>query len=256
MVVNELLNLGLTEKEAEVYLATLQLGQATVQNIAKKAEINRTTVYTHIKNLIARGLISASEKFGKQYFVAEKPQKLKLFFEQQEKEVQKRKETIEKIMPELESLYNLAIDQPSVKLYKHSDLAMARNEILSGKNGDLYTIVNTDLFNEEGIDHDYVQKLMDSCDSSKIIYVNKIKKTWNYEEFKRVPSYFEKTQFKYLPAQLYNFPCEIFFTDHVLIVNDKKNILIIKDKLMVQIMKTIFTVLWGLAEDFNISTVN
>ena len=79
MVQKELINLGLTAKEADVYLATLQIGFATVQKIASKAEINRTTTYTHIRNLISRGLISTMEKNGKQYFVAEKPDKLKFF---------------------------------------------------------------------------------------------------------------------------------------------------------------------------------
>jgi sugar-specific transcriptional regulator TrmB len=36
MVVNELLNLGLSQKEAEVYLAALQLGSASVQKISDK----------------------------------------------------------------------------------------------------------------------------------------------------------------------------------------------------------------------------
>ena len=116
MVVNELLNLGLSQKEAEVYLANLQLGLATAQKIAEKAEINRTTAYATIKNLITRGLINTVDKAGKQYFVAEKPEKLKYFYEQQERELQRRKETIDKIMPELESLYNFTANRSFVKI--------------------------------------------------------------------------------------------------------------------------------------------
>ena len=39
----ELQKIGLSEKEAKVYLAALELGQASVQNIARKAEVNRAT---------------------------------------------------------------------------------------------------------------------------------------------------------------------------------------------------------------------
>lgn len=40
---NKLKELGLADKEARVYLASLELGSDTVQNIAKKSGVNRAT---------------------------------------------------------------------------------------------------------------------------------------------------------------------------------------------------------------------
>ena len=73
----ELNYLGLNEKEAKVYLAALELGKSSVQNIAKKADVNRATTYVVIEALIKRGLMSSANENKKQYFIAEAPEKLK-----------------------------------------------------------------------------------------------------------------------------------------------------------------------------------
>ena len=47
MLERELQEIGLNEKEAKVYLATLELGQSVVQDIAKKAGVNRDNLFRH-----------------------------------------------------------------------------------------------------------------------------------------------------------------------------------------------------------------
>ena len=44
-------NLGLSDNEARVYLASLSLGSTTIMKIAQTAEIKRTTVYSVIDSL-------------------------------------------------------------------------------------------------------------------------------------------------------------------------------------------------------------
>jgi len=46
---------GFTDKEARVYLALLELGQADVSDIAKKAELKRSIVYVLLEGLVKRG---------------------------------------------------------------------------------------------------------------------------------------------------------------------------------------------------------
>ena len=46
-----LTQLGLSEKEADVYLAALELGMAPASVIAKKSRIKRTTVHEILKRL-------------------------------------------------------------------------------------------------------------------------------------------------------------------------------------------------------------
>ena len=73
---SQLRELGLSENEAKVYLAMLELGPATVLEIAAKALMNRPTVYVQIESLKQRGLVSTQSKGKKQIFIAESPSHL------------------------------------------------------------------------------------------------------------------------------------------------------------------------------------
>ena len=68
-----LIDLGLSEIEAKTYLACLELGSDTVQNIAKKAEIKRPTCYVSLDNLVNKGYMSKIEKKSTSLFIAEDP---------------------------------------------------------------------------------------------------------------------------------------------------------------------------------------
>ena len=45
---------GFTEKEAKIYLATLELNNAPASSIARRVNENRVTVYSILKNLIKK----------------------------------------------------------------------------------------------------------------------------------------------------------------------------------------------------------
>lgn len=247
MVVNELLNLGLSQKEAEVYLAALQLGMASVQKIAVKAELNRTSCYTYIKNLINRGLLSVIEKNNKQYLIAEKPEKLKYFCDMQEKELLRRKQTIEKIMPELESLYNLATDRPSVKFYDHkNELPLIRNEVVQKRADEIINIFNYDHFGHL-INVSHVQELIDSTLKFQVIYIanNKI-------IAKKLQAVLDndKVEVRFLPKSKFDLLCEILVADDKVFISRKNDSLIINDDLFSQTLKLLFMALWQIAQDF------
>ena len=66
--------IGFSKRETSVYLALLELGKATVSQIARKANINRTTGYDILDNLVNKRLVSVSGKEPKQEYVAESPE--------------------------------------------------------------------------------------------------------------------------------------------------------------------------------------
>ncbi len=68
--------LGLHEKRGKGYLACLELGTAAVHEIAKKAEIKRTTAYEILEGLLKEGLVSTTAKGRTRIYVAERPAKL------------------------------------------------------------------------------------------------------------------------------------------------------------------------------------
>ena len=58
MLEQSLRNIGLSEKEAIIYLASLELGPSTIQEISKKAQLKRSSVYDLISSLVERGLMN------------------------------------------------------------------------------------------------------------------------------------------------------------------------------------------------------
>ncbi len=108
---NILQGIGLTKEQVEVYLAGLELGEASVQNLAKKANIKRPTTYLILDELKAKGLFSQVLKGKKRYFLAEDPEKL--FTSIKQKETQ-----LKQIMPELRSLFNIDTEKPKIRYYE------------------------------------------------------------------------------------------------------------------------------------------
>ena len=73
MLIDTLVDIGLTEKGAKIYLANLELGQSSVFKIAKRVKINRITTYDVIEKLIRKGFINFITKHGVKYFSPTKP---------------------------------------------------------------------------------------------------------------------------------------------------------------------------------------
>ncbi len=112
MAIKDILEqLDLKDKEAAVYLACLELGTATVTQIAKKAGIKRPYFYDLADYLLKRGLIKQTKKGKKTLFSAADPEKLKRL----EEEKLKR---LEEVLPELKSLYKITGTKPRIYFYE------------------------------------------------------------------------------------------------------------------------------------------
>src|SRR5476649_337526 len=94
--------LGLSDKEAKVYVAALFLGPAPVQKIAEQAEVNRATAYVILSQLADLGLVSQSTEGKKTVFVAEGPEALTHLFDRQIEQVEERRKDLETLLPELQ----------------------------------------------------------------------------------------------------------------------------------------------------------
>ena len=108
---NSLGYIGFKPKEAQIYLALLELGEASIIQIAKKAGIKRTTVYNIIPDFVNRGLItSAVRKKRKVYFI-EDPRSLTT-------DLKERENAIDKLIPELLAIQNILPSKPRITFYE------------------------------------------------------------------------------------------------------------------------------------------
>lgn len=103
-------DIGLTEKEATIYLASLSLGSSTVLKIARRSNMKRTTVYSVIDTLKEKGLIRIDLKGLKQKYIAENPEKLEVMLERRANEFQNK-------LPEFMALYKLKGEESTIKYY-------------------------------------------------------------------------------------------------------------------------------------------
>lgn len=117
-IVQDLQKIGLSDKESRVYLATLELGQADVADIASKSGIKRVTVYPVLQSLIDQGLCSTYTKDKKVYFVAESPETVLSVLHIKKKEIEEQEGLIKGIMPQLKAIYNRQENKPTVRFFE------------------------------------------------------------------------------------------------------------------------------------------
>jgi len=103
--------LGLSDKEAKLYLTGLQLGPATIQELANNSAIKRSTVYELIESLRNKNLVTQTQRNKKKFYVAQEPEDLLLFLRQKEK-------VLEQILPDLEALKNTGTRKPAIRIFE------------------------------------------------------------------------------------------------------------------------------------------
>lgn len=97
---------GIPEKEARVYLALLELGAASVSEVAKRAKVPRTNTYHLLNSLLTQGLVSSQDKGSKMMFSAEDPSRITQMLKNRAEEYQQLYKEADRVMPEFYSIYN------------------------------------------------------------------------------------------------------------------------------------------------------
>lgn len=134
VLINVLTSLGLTDKEAKVYLACTQLGTAVVSTIGQAAGINRVTTYDILEKLKQRGMVSYYTKKKIKYFTGTNPETLLEEFE-------KRTHDLRSVLPKFKSLTG-EISHPRVRYFEglegikaiYADTLTSKTEILNFSN--------------------------------------------------------------------------------------------------------------------------
>jgi sugar-specific transcriptional regulator TrmB len=110
--------LGLTNSEVNTYLAGLEVGPSPIAEIAKKANLPRSSCYLIIQELIKKGFFSTYYLGKKRLFLAEPPQKLVTLAKDQLERAEAMVENLKNALPTLVSLYNLMPQKPKIRFYE------------------------------------------------------------------------------------------------------------------------------------------
>ncbi len=130
-MIKELQDFGLSDKEARVYLAALEIGRATADQLAKHSKIVRSTTYVQLESLMKMGLMSTYEEGKKTYFAPESPELLKRLLLKQKEEMNSKEQELTNILPFLLQQFEGAGERPVVRFFLGKQgIVVLRDEVL------------------------------------------------------------------------------------------------------------------------------
>lgn len=249
-LITRLAEYGLSEKESLVYLAMLELGPCSVQDIAKKAGVNRATTYVMIESLKRRGLMSTFEKGRKTFFVAESPEHLKRLSETELRVAEEKAGRLKQSLPLFMALFNSAsASKPMVRYYEGEEgvstcramIGEATGEVLNFLSRDEGTIALSKVNENERLN------LASRVHGRKIIAI----KPGMPRPKHNAAMWLEKT----IPYDKYPFTGDMLFFDSKIIIffmqEEKPYVFVIESQEVYNMLKTMFEVVWQTATPYD-----
>ena len=109
-IVKKLKEVGLKQNESEIYLFLLQNGISTPPQISRGTHIARTNCYNILNSLKEKDVVEEENRGKKKLYFARNPTSLKLNLE-------KRLESANRLLPDLEAEYVVQKNKPSFRFY-------------------------------------------------------------------------------------------------------------------------------------------
>ncbi len=235
--IQALIDSGLTQNEARVYLAMLSLGSANVNAIARKAGVHRVNAYDLIERLIQKGLVSSSIKGTKHYYDPASPNELLKLSEQKHEEVKS-------IVPELMLEYDMRKEKQEVLVFKGPQGVMTAYNLMLAEQQPLYALGG------QGLNRKYLKHRHEQFEKERI--ERKIRVYGLYYESsreKRLERWGWKV--KYLPDEFKsplmidicgNLVVELLATDDIMAI-------VIKNKAIADGYRKHFNLMWKFAKE-------
>ena len=132
-----LLDIGLSEKEADFYLLIIKHKEITASEIAKISHESRTHTYDTINNLIKKGLLTYVIKNNVKYFKAVNPERLLDYLKEKEAKIKEEEEKVQEIIPQLKEVQSkVGKEETQIEIYEGKEgLKSLLNDIIrEGKN--------------------------------------------------------------------------------------------------------------------------
>ncbi len=114
MLENQLIQLGLNQNEARVYLAILQIGLGTAGPIVEKTNLHRMIVYNALKRLKSLRLVSVVYKNNRQHFQSTNPENIL-------RPIHEREEIAKNLIPALLEMQSKKEEEMEVRILYGKD---------------------------------------------------------------------------------------------------------------------------------------
>lgn len=114
-----LMEIGLSEKEADLYLLAIKHKEITASYVAKISHESRTHAYDTINSLVKRGLLTYVIKNNVKYFKAVNPEKLLDYLREKEAKIKDEEESVKEIIPQLKEIQSkVGEEETKIEIYE------------------------------------------------------------------------------------------------------------------------------------------
>lgn len=113
-LIKNLLPIGLNDEEAQIYLASLALGPASVWNIYQKSGLKRTKCYGVLEDMVRRGFATKSNDGKRAIYEVIPPRELLSVLD-------RKKSEFEKTISQYEAISAQSGEKPSVRMYQGAE---------------------------------------------------------------------------------------------------------------------------------------
>lgn len=239
-------DLGLGELEIKFYLASLIHGSASIGELAKKTNIDRSTAYFIADELKNKGFIEEDfKKYKKQIFVKEPNHLLAEIKKNREKFSEYEKDVVD-LMPQLAAGYTKGDFKPVLRFYKGPEgFNEIRNDILTSKISEILLYSNQKA-SEKVFSHkdtrEFIKKRMENHIKIKVIAISQPEAKQLFENDKK-----ELRVSKLLPKGV-EFSAETYiYGDKVAMLDHTTEFIgfIVKSREFAHAQRIIFQTLWN-----------
>ena len=215
-----LMQIGLSELQAKLYLYLIKEGQQTPSEIANGIDENRTTVYSALEKLVKLGVISQKDKGKITAYIPNHPSVLESLAERRLRSVARQAKNLESNLPSLINYYNEHQDTPgATTFYGQEGVQMIWDKVIATKAP--YYFVRS--WHDEAADKEGLEKFKKARVKAGIKSENITPSEFVHNNNKTMKDRFFLSR-TLLPPDEYDSPVEIdIFGDNVAFINYNKN---------------------------------
>lgn len=107
--------IGLSEKEAAIYLYLLKVDNGSIATIAKATDINRTTVYPVLDQLMKKEFVEETLELGKTVYQARTPDRIESFLQEQKIKLEEQSQLAKDFIPRFKGVMREGGQRPVIE---------------------------------------------------------------------------------------------------------------------------------------------